>query len=119
VSRRGLARLNAKRDANERAIIQTLEARGYSVAQVSGKGVPDLLVGRGGRQVWLVEAKAQKGTLTPAQVKWREKWTGPPPITLRSVEDAIAFPHRVGDKPCKMCGKPTSAPVGLCGDCYL
>jgi len=90
---KGNARLNAKRDGNERLIIETLEARGFCVTQINGKGVPELLVGslRGDR-IWLVEVKQPKATLNPAQKKWRENWTGPKPITLRSVEDALIFP---------------------------
>jgi hypothetical protein len=101
LSRRGLARLNAKRDANERLIIETLEARGFSVATISGKGVPDLLVGYGGgvdafgkptSRMWLVEVKQPKGKLNPAQVKWRERWNGPAPLIVRTVDEALAFP---------------------------
>jgi Holliday junction resolvase len=96
LSRRGLARLNAKRDANERLIIETLEARGFSVAAISGKGVPDLLVGFRhrvfGDRIWLVEVKQPKGKLNPAQVKWRERWNGPAPLIVRTVDEALAFP---------------------------
>jgi hypothetical protein len=96
MSRRGLARLNPRRDANEREVIQTLEARGFSVAQISGKGVPDLLVGSRlpvfGSSLWLVEVKQPKGKLNAAQLQWRERWNGPAPIVVRSVEDALAFP---------------------------
>jgi Holliday junction resolvase len=91
VSRRGIARLNAKRDANERPIIDTLKARGFCVTQINGKGVPDLLVGKAQR-MWLVEVKAPKGKVNAAQVDWRERWTGPDPICLRSVDEAMQFP---------------------------
>jgi hypothetical protein len=87
-----LYRRNPRRDANERSIIETLEARGFAVAQVSGAGVPDLIVGKGDR-LWLVEVKQPKGTFKPAQNLWRAKWTGPAPITLRSVDEALAFPE--------------------------
>jgi hypothetical protein len=94
VSRRGLARLNAKRDANERLIIEALEARGYSVTQLNGRGVPDLLVGkRGDPRMWLVEVKRPKKGFTPAQNEWRAKWMGPAPITLRTVDEALTFPE--------------------------
>jgi len=91
MSRRGLARLNPKRDANEVAIVDVLEKRGYCVTRVSGKGVPDLVVGKGAFMTW-VEVKAEKGTYTPAQIVWRSRWRGPSPITLRSVSDALVFP---------------------------
>ena len=100
MSRRGIARLNAKRDANERLIIDALKARGFSVAQINGKGVPDLLVAHSviGRAsacqplMWLVEVKQPKGKLSAAQIAWRKNWTGPAPITLRSVDEALQFP---------------------------
>lgn len=91
MSRRGLARLNARRDANERPIIETLQARGYSVFQISGKGIPDLLVSKNG-SAWLVEVKMPKGRWKPAQVTFRERWTGPPLHLVRSTEDAWLFP---------------------------
>jgi len=83
--------LNAKRDANEGAIVDTLQARGFVVKRLSGKGCPDLLVARRG-SLWLCEVKAAKGTFTPDQVQWLRDWTGPTPIVLRSVEDALTFP---------------------------
>lgn len=103
MSRRGLRRHN-RRDANEKAIVEALEARGFSVTPISAPGVPDLLVGhRGGvdafgtptRRMWLIEVKAPKGKPTPAQIKWRERWTGPEPITVRTVEEALTFPARI------------------------
>lgn len=87
----GNARLNAQRDKNERLIIETLEKRGFVVCQINGKGVPDLLVASMGR-CWLVEVKQPKGKLNAAQQKWHARWTGPAPIILRSVEDALVFP---------------------------
>ena len=89
-----LHRFAAKRDANEAAIVQVLERRGYCVDRVSAPGFPDLVVSRRG-SVWFVEVKAPDGTLTPKQVKWRSRWQGPPVYTLRTVEDAIAFPREV------------------------
>jgi hypothetical protein len=92
-----LHRRAPRRDANEAAIVDCLRKRGFSVSYVSGAGLPDLVVGYRGTdstppQWWLVEVKQPKGRFKPAQVKWRENWTGPPPIVLRSVEDAELFP---------------------------
>ncbi len=98
-----LYRKNPKRDANEAAIVQALERCGASVVRLSEKGCPDLMVGRpvplcgspgcricGTRNgIVLLEVKRTKGTLTPDQVRWREAWKGPQPITVRSVEDAL------------------------------
>jgi Holliday junction resolvase len=88
----GNARLNAQRDLNERPIIETLEARGYHVTQINGKGVPDLLVSKHG-QMWLVEVKQPKGKYNPRQVLWHQRFQGPTPITLRTVEEALQFPE--------------------------
>lgn len=92
MSRRGsrLYHTTGNRDRNERPIIEALEAQGFCVSQLQGRGVPDLLVAKG-RAMWLVEIKQPKGTYTPAQNQWRAKWTGPAPVTLRSVDDACHF----------------------------
>ena len=88
-----LHRRAPRRDGNERAIIDVLRVRGFAVAQVSGAGVPDLVVcSRKLDKCWLVEVKQPKGKFKPAQNLWRASWNGPAPITLRSVDDAIAFP---------------------------
>jgi hypothetical protein len=103
----GNARLNARRDGNERLIIDALEARGFQVTQINGKGVPDLLVSRRMplepdedvrptdtvARMWLVEIKQPKGKLNAAQQIWHERWRGPKPIVLRTVEDALKFPE--------------------------
>ena len=87
-----LHRRNPRRVGNEQAIVEVLEKRGFSVARVSGAGIPDLVVGKGDR-LWLVEVKQPKGRFKPAQVLWRSRWSGPPPITLRSVDEALRFPE--------------------------
>lgn len=103
MSRRGarLYHTRGNRDRNERDIIDTLEARGFSVCQIQGRGVPDLLVakqewdvrlGEMVRRIWLVEIKQPKKGYTAAQVEWRAKWTGPPSFCLRTVDEAMAFP---------------------------
>lgn len=91
MSRQGLARHNARRDENERIIVEALEARGFHVDRISGAGIPDLLVSRHGNQ-WLIEIKQPKAGYTPKQIQWRSKFQGPPPRTLRTVEDAMRFP---------------------------
>ena len=77
-----------KRDANERDIIIALRARGATVEQLDGYGVPDLLVAFRGRLYLLevkepsrVDGKAHKRSdskypeLTPAQVRWWSAWS--------------------------------------------
>lgn len=90
MSRRGIARHNAKRDANEPLIVDALEAQGFVVKRLNGGGCPDLLVAKGGR-LWLAEVKAPKGVFTVKQQEWRKDWTGPRIVTLRSVDDALRF----------------------------
>lgn len=97
-----LSRRNPRRDAIERAVVDTLRKLGCSVDLLSGSGLPDLAIFRGGAFVALAEVKAEHGTLTPAQVRWRSEHCGPPPVTLRSVDDAIKLvthgPHALTDR---------------------
>jgi Holliday junction resolvase len=82
-----------KPDANQRAIIEALEAAGCAVLRLAalGQGAPDLLVYRSCRDAyWLVEIKAKGGTLTPAQIRFRARWSGPIDI-VRSVDEALAM----------------------------
>lgn len=65
----------AKRDKNEREIIQVLRAMGASVVQLDDPSVPDLLVGFAGRN-FLMEVKTETGKLTPSQVQFFDKWKG-------------------------------------------
>jgi Holliday junction resolvase len=85
-----LHRRNPRRDANETEIVRALEAQGFVVDRVSGAGIPDLLISKGGA-MWLAEVKMPKGTFKPSQVLWRQRFQGPVPVTLRSVEDALHF----------------------------
>lgn len=86
-----------KVDANHAQVVSTLMSVGAVVEDLSaaGQGVPDLLVGskRSGRFM-LMEIKdgqkvksAQK--LTPAQVKFHEKWAGFPVATVDGPEAAL------------------------------
>jgi Holliday junction resolvase len=88
-----LYRRAAKRDGNELAIVALLEAGGFHVARVSGKGIPDLLVSRRPDFLRLVEVKNPKGKNKESsdQAKFREAYQGPPIITLRTAEDARLF----------------------------
>jgi hypothetical protein len=60
-------RTAAKRDANERAIIDTLKANGCYVESVSGPGLADTLVHRKG-VLYRAEVKGAKRGLTERQV---------------------------------------------------
>jgi hypothetical protein len=59
-------RRNARRDANEPEIRQALKDIGANVYQVSGKGLPDLIVIFRGR-AFLLEVKTETGELTDPQ----------------------------------------------------
>lgn len=89
----------AKRDSNEPAIIKALELCGASVQQLSGKGVPDLLVGIGGTINALVEVKdPKKGKLTPDQLDWHETWNGAPVKVLTSADQAVEWLENLREK---------------------
>jgi len=89
-------RTAAKRDTNERAIIEALETAGYAVQRLSEPGVPDLLVyGWNGRhcgarcEYWLLEVKMPGEKLTQAQVKWHAAWPGNVSV-VHTPEEALA-----------------------------
>lgn len=83
-----LNRRAARRDANEAEIIRALRAVGASVHQLSGAGVPDLLVGYRGRTL-LLEVKTATGKATEAQEEKRAAWRGGEWRTVRSVDEAL------------------------------
>jgi hypothetical protein len=83
-------RAAAKRDKNEPEIIAALLAVGASVSQLSGKGLPDLLVGFQGTNYLLeVKNKEAGGKLKPDQVAFIEGWQGRPVVVVWSVADAL------------------------------
>ena len=75
----------ARRDLNERAIVMALEKAGCSVIRISQPGVPDLLVGRYGRNM-LLEVKSRDGTLTEDQEQWHARWRGQVAIVRDELE---------------------------------
>ena len=85
-----MRRAHKRRDANESAIRDALAAAEFQSWQISGWGMPDLLVFRAGR-FYAMEIKTAKGKRTKAQtdVPW--------PI-VRSIEEAFTvvggfWPH--------------------------
>ena len=80
-----------KVDTNQKEIVRALRRVGCTVVDLSdvGRGVPDLLVSRAYR-MWLLEVKAEKGTITPEQHAWNQRWSGPPPVIVRTVDEALA-----------------------------
>lgn len=95
----------AKRDANEREIIDALESAGAAVAQLSGEGIPDLLVSYRndltllevkdrGKPTRVAHRRNRDGTMSPAlmpaQVVWWKRWNGKPPVIVCTPEEALA-----------------------------
>lgn len=80
----------ARVDENQRAIVKALRKAGASVQPLHtvGDGVPDLLVGIGGK-TFLVEVKNEKGTLTPDQIRWHSEWRGAKPLVVRDEVQAL------------------------------
>lgn len=88
-----LWRMRARRDGNEQAIRETLEAAGATWQPLSIKGGPDALVGYQGRS-YLVEVKQAKGKLRAEQASWHSRWKGSPVHVLRTPEEGIAVLHQ-------------------------
>lgn len=92
------------RDANEADIVRALRGVGCSVIRLGDPGVPDLLVGIGGRTLLLEvklplgarggksqrrECEGGRADLTAAQVAWWDAWKGGAALVVRSVDEAI------------------------------
>jgi len=77
----------AKRDDAEPAVIEAFRAAGASVVQLSGTGLPDLLVGHKG-VTHLVEVKTGNKRLRQTQVDWIRDWRGEAPVTVRTAPQA-------------------------------
>lgn len=78
----------AKRDGNERAIIDGLRAVGALVYPLSERGYPDLLVAYRDN-TYLLEVKARKGKLEDAQIEFRDNWTGGVLALVRTLDEAL------------------------------
>lgn len=87
-------RVAAKIDANQPEIVKALRKVGATVQTLAavGKGVPDLLVAKGG-YLCLMEVKdgskppsARK--LTPDQIKWHGAWASPVYV-VTSIDEAL------------------------------
>jgi hypothetical protein len=83
-------RLRARIDTNHKEIVDALRSAGCSVQSLAqiGKGCPDLLVGRAGRN-WLLEVKAGRAKLTDDEWRWHAAWRGET-ATVRTLSDALA-----------------------------
>ena len=94
-----MARRAARVDANQKEIVTMLRRMGYSVAVTSdcGKGFPDIVVGRSGKN-YLFEIKdgnkvpsAQK--LTEAEQQFSDSWKGQYNV-ITCLDDAIKILRR-------------------------
>jgi hypothetical protein len=95
-----IPRRAARRDENEPAVVEALQAAGWVVTQLSQEGVPDLLCTKGKRIVLIEvvgDAKAARYRdtrgLTPAQVEWHRANRDAAHV-VRSPEDALRIVRR-------------------------
>lgn len=85
----------ARRDNNERDIINALVAAGCLVQSLSqGSGVPDLLVGVPSGRLVLVEVKDGRKIpsarrLTDDEIAWHNKWAQFPVFVVSTVDEAL------------------------------
>ena len=88
-------RYRAKQDANQKEIVATFRTFGFSVEDLTrvGSGVPDLIIGYGGK-TWPVEVvgpdklkRFPPHGLSPGQIKWSDEWKGTT-YSVRSLEEA-------------------------------
>ena len=68
-------RFDARRDANEREIIEALSWHGWSVTQINGTDQPDLFIAKDEVTI-AVEVKRPGRKLSPGQQRWRDQWNG-------------------------------------------
>lgn len=86
-----------KRDANERQIIQALEAAGCGVLQLEdpdNAGVPDLLVTKPANilfdaETFLIEVKMPGHDAEPHQKRWHANWPGKV-VVAHTAQEALA-----------------------------
>ncbi len=86
-----LSRMAQKRDANEPAIVDALEAIGCTVDRLpGGDGRMDLLVGRHGHDV-KIEVKMPGEQLSVKQKRYHAEWKGAPIHVVSDVGTAVAI----------------------------
>lgn len=78
-------------DSNQAEIVEALRQHGCSVECLSdvGRGIPDLLVGAGGRN-YLIEVKLPGQKPNDIQKAWHKNWAGWV-LTVESADQAIAW----------------------------
>jgi hypothetical protein len=78
---------NGRRDEAEPGVVKAFEAGGATVKKLSGKDVPDLLVGFL-RETHLVEVKTNKAKLRDGQAEFARTWLGSPIVVARTPAQA-------------------------------
>lgn len=83
----GCRRFDAKRDLNEPEIVAALQKIGATVERLSGKNIPDLLIGYK-KHNYLFEIKSKSGILTPGQIDFHKNWKGHINV-IRNIDEAL------------------------------
>ena len=84
---------NNRTDANQRAIIDMLEAIGATVVSLGavGSGCPDILVGfRGINLLMEIKNPVTRGKLNTEQEKWHKWWAGQRAV-VTSTDEALSL----------------------------
>lgn len=85
----------ARRDDNEKAIVDALERVGCLVQKLTqGDGVPDLLVGVPSGKLIVIEVKdgdkvPSAKRLTEKELAWHQRWARYPVFVVENVEQAV------------------------------
>jgi hypothetical protein len=72
----------------EKAIVIDLLRCGCTVQRLTGKDIPDLLVGFKGEN-HLLEVKSEGGKAKEGQLEWAAEWRGRKPRLVRCTEEAL------------------------------
>jgi hypothetical protein len=79
-------RVDAKRDGNEKEIVDALISTGHEVYRIKGNPF-DLIVGR---NAWCVmEVKSRSGTLTESQARFFGNGGMAPRVVVRTAQEAL------------------------------
>jgi Holliday junction resolvase len=85
----------ARRDDNEKAIVDALERVGCMVQKLTqGDGVPDLLVGVPSGKLIVIEVKdgdkvPSAKRLSEKELAWHQRWARYPVFVVEDVEQAV------------------------------
>jgi Holliday junction resolvase len=78
---------SGRRDEAEPGVVKAFESGGASVTKLSGKDIPDLLVGFL-RETHLVEVKTNRAKLRDGQAEFARMWLGSPVVVARTPAQA-------------------------------